>query len=110
MSAWAAVLLAGAGTFAFRLSMIMVVDRLVLPQWFERASGYVMPAVFAALVATSLHGVAGDAMAGHLATSAPVMAGVAATSVVARRRSAAAAVLTGMTVMWITQSVGAVAG
>ena len=109
MNTWAAVLLAGAGTYAFRLSMIMVVDRLVLPSWFERASSYVMPAVFAALVATSLGGVVGDAAAGHLATSGPVMAGAAATTLVARRRSAAAAVFAGMAVMWISQSMAVVA-
>jgi branched-subunit amino acid transport protein len=90
--------------------MIIVVDRLVLPSWFERASGYVMPAVFAALVATSLGGIVGDAVAGHLATSAPVMAGAAAASVVALRRSAATAMLAGMAVMWLSQFLGGIAG
>ena len=103
MNAWIAVLIAGIGSYASRVGMIVVIDRFTLPTWFERVSSYVMPAVFAGLAAASLAAPLADGTRAAM----PVLAGAAATVVVARVRSAAVAVLAGMTVLWAMQ--GAVA-
>jgi branched-subunit amino acid transport protein len=41
MNAWIVILAAGFGSYLFRLSMIVLVDRITLPAYLERASGLV---------------------------------------------------------------------
>ena len=95
MSALLAVLLAGAGSYAFRLGAVVVIDRYSLPAWFDRMSAFVMPAVFVALAVGSMAAPVGDGAA----TAMPVVTGALVTAFVARRRSAATAVLAGMSVL-----------
>jgi branched-subunit amino acid transport protein len=95
MSAWLAVLLAGIGSYAFRLGAVVVIDRFALPPWFDRVSALVMPAVFAGLAAGSLAASADDGAR----TALSVMSGALVTVAVARQRSAATAVLAGMVVL-----------
>lgn len=102
MKAWAAVLAAGLGSYAFRIWMVLIIDRVVIPRWFERVSTYVMPAVFAGLVAGSL----AEPLAADAAVAVPVLAGAATTAVVARRRSAALAVAAGMSMLWASTILG----
>lgn len=103
MNPWLAVLLAGVGSYAFRYSMILVVDRFVLPPAFDRACRYVMPAVFAGLVTASLGRLVGTAAVGTAAASIPVLVGVAITTLVARRHAVGAAVFAGMASLWCSQ-------
>jgi branched-subunit amino acid transport protein len=99
MTALLAVLLAGAGSFAFRLGAVVVIDRFWLPAWFDRVSAFIMPAVFAALAAGAL----AVPVEEGASTAAPVLIGATVTAAVARRRSVAAAVLAGMAVLCAVQ-------
>src|SRR5918994_1374359 len=51
MSVWLAILVAGLGSYLFRISMVMLADRVTMPEKLERASTFVAPAAFAALAA-----------------------------------------------------------
>lgn len=106
MTAWAVVLVAGLGSYLFRISMIMLADRVALPEKVEQASGFVAPAAFAALAATGLtaatHGVG-------VAHAIPPLAAVAVAVIAVRRTGRAyVAVLVGMPTLWLlTVAVGA---
>jgi branched-subunit amino acid transport protein len=106
MNALLAVLLAGLGSYLFRVGAVVAIDRFAVPDWFDRVSALVPPAVFAGLAATSL---AGPIDAG-VGTAVPVIAGATATVIVAGRRSAATAVFVGMLVLSAAQMVGAALG
>lgn len=97
MSAWLAVVLAGAGSYAFRLGAVVVINRYALPAWFDRVSALIMPAVFSALAIGALAESAGEGTT----AAAPVLAGAVVTAAVARKRSAATAVLVGMSVLCV---------
>jgi branched-subunit amino acid transport protein len=99
MNAWLAVLLAGVGSFAFRVGAVLVIDRLTVPDWFDRVSKLVTPAVFAGLAAGSL----AAPLTEGTGTAVPVLAGAVATVAVAVRRTAATAVLAGMSVLVAVQ-------
>jgi branched-subunit amino acid transport protein len=89
------VLAAGAGSYAFRVGAVVVIDRFSLPSWFDRMSAFIMPAVFAALAVGSLAAPVDEGMA----TATPVLAGGFTTAAIARRRSAATAMVAGMSVL-----------
>jgi branched-subunit amino acid transport protein len=93
---------AGFGSYLFRLSTIMLVDRITMPPYLERASGLVAPAAFAALAAA---GVATACMGlGVTEAAAPLAAVAAAVIAVLRTGSSYAAILVGMPTLWITTS------
>lgn len=50
MKLWLLILLAGAVTFAIRLSFIALLDRLQMPPWFGRALRFVPVAVLSAII------------------------------------------------------------
>jgi branched-subunit amino acid transport protein len=98
VTAWIALVLAGIGSYALRVSVVAVIDRVVVPPWLERVSAYIMPAVFAGLAAVAL----ADPLSGDVATALPVTAGSVTTVVIARRRTATWALLAGMSALWLT--------
>lgn len=100
MNAWIAIVLAGIGSFACRVGVTLVLERRSLPSWFEAGSRYVMPATFAGLVAPALL----RPIAGGSSTAVPVSAAALVTVLVALRRSAQTAVLTGMASLWIAHA------
>jgi branched-subunit amino acid transport protein len=99
MTVWIVILAVGLGSYLFRLSMILLVDRITLPSLLDRASGFVAPAAFAALaaggVATACTGVSASQAA------APLVAVAAAVIAVLRTGSSYAAILVGMPTLWI---------
>jgi branched-subunit amino acid transport protein len=50
MSIWLMIFLAGLITFAIRLSFIFLLDRISVPQWFQRALRFVPAAVLSAII------------------------------------------------------------
>ena len=102
MNAWIVILAAGLGSYLFRLSAIVLIDRITVPAYLQRASRLVGPAAFAALAAT---GVA-TACTGLGATqaAAPLAAVAAAVIAVLRTGSSYAAILVGMPTLWIITS------
>ncbi len=100
------MLVAGLGSYLFRVSMILIADRLTLPAKVEQASAFVAPAAFAALAATgltaSIHGVG-------IAPAIPPLAAVAVAVITVRHTGRPyMAVLAGMPTLWLlTAAVGA---
>ena len=102
MNTWIVILAAGLGSYLFRLSSIVLIDRITMPAYLERASGLVAPAAFAALAAA---GVATACMGlGATEAAAPLAAVAAAVIAVLRTGSSYTAILVGMPTLWITTS------
>jgi len=100
MNAWTVILAAGLGSYLFRLSMIVLFDRITMPAFLERASQLVAPAAFAAMAAA---GLATACMGQGTVQAAPSLAAVAAAIIaVLRTGSSQAAILAGMPVFWLT--------
>jgi len=96
MSAWLIVVLAGAGTFLLRVSVVALVDHVRMPAWLERTSALVSFAAFAALAASALRVPLGGG--GMEAVRLAVAVSVAAWT--ARRRPVPVAFLAGLGALW----------
>lgn len=99
MNAWLVVLAAGLGSYLFRLSMIVAVDRVGMPALLDRAAPLVAPASFAALAMSGVAAALIDAGAGRAAPA--VVAVAVAVLAVLRTGSSSAAVLAGMPTLWL---------
>ena len=94
MNAWTVILAAGLGSYLFRLSMIVLFDRLTMPARLQRATGLVAPAAFAAMAAA---GIATACLSlGVVRAAAPLAAVAVAVIAVLRTGSPQAAILAGM--------------
>jgi branched-subunit amino acid transport protein len=104
MTAWAVVLLAGLGSYLFRLSMVVLADRIRLPARVEQASAFVAPVAFVTLAVT---GVATTALqAGDLVAAAVLLVAVSAAVIAVRLTGRAyVAVLVGMPALWLLRLV-----
>jgi branched chain amino acid efflux pump len=98
MKAFAVVLAVGLGSYAFRVSMLVVAARRGLPPVLERAARFAVPSAFAALAASSL---ATAASTGAGDAIAPLVAVAAAGVAVYRTRSPHAALIVGLPVLWL---------
>ena len=97
MNVWLVVVAAGAGSYLFRISMLVVAARVGLPPVLERAARFAVPTAFAALAATSLVG----SVNADLASAAPLAAVAVAALAVRRTGSPHAALLAGMPTLWV---------
>ena len=99
MSLWLTMLLAGAATFAIRLSFIGAAGRLDAPAWFRRMLRFVPIAALTALVWPDLllaHG--------QLSLGEPrLIAGLIAALVAWNTRSVSLTIGTGMLALWVIQ-------
>jgi len=103
MNVWLVVLLAGVGSYLFRVSLVMLADRVILPERLERTSAFVAPAAFAALAAG---GIAASTIGVEFALALPPLVAVAAAILaVFLTQSAIAAVLAGMPTLWVLSMV-----
>ena len=94
MNAWIVILAAGLGSYLFRLSMIVLFDRITMPARLQRATELVAPAAFAAMAAA---GIATTCMSLGVARAAAPLAAVAvAVIAVLRTGSPQAAILAGI--------------
>ena len=99
MKEWLIVLVAGLGSYALRMSMVMT-GRLILPPRLEASAELVAPAAFAALTASSL---AESVVSAHGPSAGLpiVLAAVAAVVATARTGRPYAAMLAGMPTYWL---------
>ncbi len=106
MTPWIVILLAGLGSYLFRISMIVLTERVALPAKLEQASGFVAPAAFAAIAATGV--AVASTHAGSVMEAAPLLAAVAVAIVAVRVTGRSyLAVLVGMPTLWLlTLAVG----
>jgi branched-subunit amino acid transport protein len=103
MNVWLVIVLAGLGSYMFRISMVVLADRITMPEPLERASTLVAPAAFAALAASGI--VASTASADVAGWIAPLAAVAVAVVAVRRTGRPYAALLAGMPTLWILSSV-----
>ena len=101
MSAWIVVAAVGAGSFLFRISMLVVAARIGLPPVVERAAGHAVPVSFAALATGAL----AEDLAAPGTTLAPVAALVVAVVAVRRTGSPHTALVAGMPTLWLLSAV-----
>jgi branched-subunit amino acid transport protein len=104
VNAWIVVLAAGVGSFAFRISVVALIDHVRSPDWIGRLATYVVPAAFAGLAATAL---AEPVRAGGVDAIPPIVA-VVTTAVAARRHAAHRAFLFGLLALWAATAATAV--
>jgi len=97
VNVWLVVIAAGAGSYLFRISMLVLAARVGLPTVLERAARFAVPTAFAALAATSLIGTVST----DLASVAPLAAVVVAALAVRHTGSPHAALLAGMPTLWV---------
>ncbi|HEX7095312.1 MAG TPA: AzlD domain-containing protein [Acidimicrobiales bacterium] len=100
MTVWLTIVLVAIGTYALRLSMIVLASRGEIPALFGRSARCGLPAVFAALAATALMR--------HAAFEPEVVAPFTAVAVaivaVRRTKSPFVAVLAGMPALWLVSA------
>ena len=97
MNAWVVIALAGAGSYLFRISMLVLAATARVPAVLERAAAFAVPVAFAGLAAGALSAYSVEVGRGAV----PALAGVAAGLVAVRRTGASyAAILVGMPTMW----------
>ena len=98
MSVWLVIVIAGAGSYLFRVSMLVLAARAAVPAVLERAAGFAVPVAFAALAASGLARHVGDAGTGAVPALAAVAVGVVA---VRRTGTSHVALLVGMPTAWL---------
>ncbi|HEY3485770.1 MAG TPA: AzlD domain-containing protein [Ilumatobacteraceae bacterium] len=98
MSTFVAMLLLGIGTYAFRASLVVAVDRFGAPVWLDQLLAVVTPAVLAAMATSSLllhHGEpAWPALVDVLVVAAAVV-------VVRRTRNVGLGLAVGLPLAWL---------
>jgi branched-subunit amino acid transport protein len=98
MTAWIVVLVAGAGTYLLRISLVALLAGLEPPAWLTRVAGYVVPAAFAGLAAVAVATPVGK----DLRTAVPPLVAVAVTACVARVKPPGVAIGAGLPALWIS--------
>jgi branched-subunit amino acid transport protein len=101
---WALVAVVGAGTLAFRLSFLLLFERLdTVPPRLERALSFVPPAVFAAIAFPAVLPL--DAALSLSADPDRLLAAVAAVLVARRTENLVATIAVGMAVLVVVRAV-----
>jgi branched-subunit amino acid transport protein len=101
---WALVAVVGVGTLAFRLSFLLLFERLDgIPPRVERALTFVPPAVFAAIALPSVLPL--DAVLALSPDPAKVLAAVAAAAVARSTENLVATIAVGMAVLLVVGAV-----
>ncbi len=99
---WFIIIAMGAVTYALRLSMILLFDRVAMPDLIRRALRFVPAAVLSALVVPAL--LAPDP-ARHMSIDPPrFIAGMLAAVVAWRTKNVFLTIGVGMVLLWILQS------
>lgn len=103
MNLWLLILGMGAITFAIRLSMILLLGRVEMPAWLQRALRFVPPAVLSAIVFPELLRPQGslDVSLGN----ERLLAGVLAALIAWRTKNVLLTIAVGMGALWILQAI-----
>ncbi len=94
MKLWLTMVLAGLLTYAIRLSFILLLERVGMPEWFQRALRFVPAAVLSALIVPGLFD-RGGAM-DFSVRNPQIWAGLLAVAVAWRTRSVVITIAAGM--------------
>ncbi len=102
MNLWLTIFLAGAVTFATRLSFIFLLERMKVPDWFRRGLRFVPVAVLSAIILPELTSPNGTLnLSGH---NPQLFAGVLAVLVAWRTRNVILTIFAGMAALLIFQA------
>jgi branched-subunit amino acid transport protein len=101
VNAWIVVVAVGAGSYLFRISMLVLAARAELPPLVEQAARHAVPVSFAALAASALTA----QLAAPGAALPPVVAVAGAVLAVRRTGSPHAALAVGMPTLWVLSAV-----
>ena len=99
MNLWLTMLLAGAATFAIRLSFIGAAGRIDAPAWFRRMLRFVPIAALTALVWPDLLIASGQLTLGEPRLAASIIAAIVAW----KTRSVSLTICVGMLALWVIQ-------
>jgi branched-subunit amino acid transport protein len=102
MNIWILMILAGLATFATRLSMILLLERFKMPDWFRRALRFVPVAVLSAIILPELV-TRNDALDFSL-RNPQLLSGALAILVAWRTRNVLLTILAGMAALLILQA------
>ncbi|MCO8125926.1 AzlD domain-containing protein [Acidimicrobiia bacterium EGI L10123] len=105
MTAWTVILLAGLGSYLFRVSIVFAIDRLHAPAGMERMAGFVVPAAFAGLAAAALIEPLAARGGDGLAVGS---AGIVTLALASRGRPPAAAFAGGLLTLWAVSALLAI--
>ena len=97
MSAWLTVILAGVGTYLIRVSFVVALQDIEVPELVQRALRYVPPAVLAALSIPPV--VAPDGQLGIIPPAPEFLAAIVAAVVAWRTKNLAATIVVGIPVL-----------
>jgi branched-subunit amino acid transport protein len=101
MSIWITILIAGLLTFATRLSFILLLDRIKVPDWFRRGLRFVPVAVLSAIILPELTNPNGSLFLSW--RNPQLLAGVVAILVAWRTKNVLLTILAGMAALLIVQ-------
>jgi len=99
---WPVVIAMGVGTFLFRLSFILLVDKLTFPETVTRMLRFIPVSVLPALIVPSVLFTGGNAL--HFAGWDHVLAALTAVIVSWKTGNVFLTILSGMGVLWILQA------
>jgi branched-subunit amino acid transport protein len=103
MNLWLVILLAGLLTYGTRLSFILLLERIKVPDWFRRGLRFVPPAVLSAIILPEL---ASRNAALDLSLRNPqLLAGALAVLVAWRTKNVLATILSGMAALLLLQAI-----
>ncbi len=101
MNPWLTMALAGLLTYAIRLSFIVLLERLAMPDWFQRALRFVPAAVLSAIIVPGLFDRSGAI--DFSPRNPQVWAGVLAIAVAWRTRSVFVTIAVGIAALLVLQ-------
>jgi len=102
MSLWLVILLAGLLTFGTRLSFILLLDRIKVPDWFRRGLRFVPAAVLSAIILPEL--ATRNAALDVSLRNPQLYAGALAVLVAWRTKNVLLTIITGMAALLILQA------
>ena len=103
MSLWITILIAGILTFATRYSLIFLLDRVRMPDWFRRSLRFVPAAVLSAIILPELTSPKGTLFISW--RNAQLLAGLVAILVAWRTKNVLLTILAGMAALFLLQFV-----
>ena len=101
MNPWLVMALAGLLTYGIRLSFILLLERVAMPVWFQRALRFVPAAVLSAIIVPGLFDRAGTM--DFSARNPQIWAGVLAIAVAWRTRNVLATIAAGIAALLVLQ-------
>jgi branched-subunit amino acid transport protein len=103
MNIWLIMIIGGLLTFATRLSFILLLDRIKMPDWFRRGLRFVPVAVLSAIILPELTNPGGTLFLSW--RNPQLLAGAVAILVAWRTRSVILTIVTGMAALLIFQAI-----